>query len=295
LLNLSKMDPESTVLCVDDSEFMKKCDFVPTKLEAQHGMVSIVCLSKGINSKNKLAMVTLASNVVITPLSRDLMGMLDKLERLEACGDLQFVTGLKIAHLALKHPPGEQEKDQRIRIVCFIGSPIGCDTEDLVTLASKFKEEKVNVDIVNFSVDEINSQKLNIFMETLNGGMENPDSHLHTMTSLDIPYDDLLSSPIMQRDVGSLPRLDFEVELEYDSEDSPPFVTTPHTSPRTRIPPKQETEATQQSDGGLGLQASDSAPGSSTTAPTSEDEGLLNALRMSMNISHGDPVSSNTP
>lgn len=37
-----------------------------------------------------------------------------------------------------------------MRIVVFIGSPIGADEKELVKLAKRLKKEKVNVDIVSF-------------------------------------------------------------------------------------------------------------------------------------------------
>lgn len=37
-----------------------------------------------------------------------------------------------------------------MRIVAFVGSPIGLDDKELVKLAKRLKKEKVNVDIVSF-------------------------------------------------------------------------------------------------------------------------------------------------
>lgn len=37
-----------------------------------------------------------------------------------------------------------------MRIVAFVGSPIGLDDKELVKLAKRLKKEKVNVDVVSF-------------------------------------------------------------------------------------------------------------------------------------------------
>lgn len=43
-----------------------------------------------------------------------------------------------------------------MRIVAFVGSPVGLDDKELVKLAKRLKKEKVNVDIVSFG-EEVNN------------------------------------------------------------------------------------------------------------------------------------------
>jgi hypothetical protein len=56
-----------------------------------------------------------------------------------------------------------------MRIVAFVGSPVASEEKELVKLAKKLKKEKVNVDIVSFGEDYINSDVLTTFINTLNG------------------------------------------------------------------------------------------------------------------------------
>lgn len=49
--------------------------------------------------------------------------------------------------LALKHRQG---KNHKMRIVAFIGSPVGLDEKEIIKLAKRLKKEKVNVDVVSF-------------------------------------------------------------------------------------------------------------------------------------------------
>lgn len=56
-----------------------------------------------------------------------------------------------------------------MRIVAFVGSPVASEEKELVKLAKKLKKEKVNVDIISFGEDSINSEVLTTFINTLNG------------------------------------------------------------------------------------------------------------------------------
>lgn len=68
--------------------------------------------------------------------------------------------------MALKHRQG---KNHKMRIVVFVGSPVASEEKELVKLAKKLKKEKVNVDIISFGEDSINSDVLTVFVNTLNG------------------------------------------------------------------------------------------------------------------------------
>nr|KAF6414090.1 proteasome 26S subunit, non-ATPase 4 [Molossus molossus] len=53
---------ESTMVCVDNSEYMRNGDFLPTRLQAQQDAVNIVCHSKTrSNPENNVGLITLAN------------------------------------------------------------------------------------------------------------------------------------------------------------------------------------------------------------------------------------------
>lgn len=56
-----------------------------------------------------------------------------------------------------------------MRIVAFVGSPVAAEEKELVKLAKKLKKEKVNVDVVSFGEDSVNTEVLASFISTLNG------------------------------------------------------------------------------------------------------------------------------
>lgn len=47
----------------------------------------------------------------------------------------------------MKHRQG---KNHKMRIVAFIGSPVGLGEKEIIKLAKRLKKEKVNVDVVSF-------------------------------------------------------------------------------------------------------------------------------------------------
>lgn len=67
--------------------------------------------------------------------------------------------------LALKH---RQNKNQKQRIIVFVGSPIEEDEKSLVKLGKKLKKNNVAVDIVNFGEEAENTTKLDAFVQAIN-------------------------------------------------------------------------------------------------------------------------------
>lgn len=191
---------ESTMICVDNSDYMRNGDFLPTRLQAQQDAVNLVCHSKTrSNPENNVGLLTLAGVKVLATLTSDVGRILSKLHQVSPEGDIHLHTGIRIAHLALKHRQG---KNHKMRIVAFVGSPIAAEEKDLVKLAKKLKKEKVNVDLVSFGEEAINTEALTAFINTLNG-KDGSGSHLVTVPPGPHLSDALISSPIIQGEDGS--------------------------------------------------------------------------------------------
>uniref|UniRef100_A0A8C1Y012 26S proteasome non-ATPase regulatory subunit 4 n=1 Tax=Cyprinus carpio TaxID=7962 RepID=A0A8C1Y012_CYPCA len=206
---------ESTMVCVDNSEYMRNGDFLPTRLQAQQDAVNIICHSKTrSNPENNVGLITLANNCeVLTTLTPDTGRILSKLHAVQPRGVISFCTGIRVAHLALKHRQG---KNHKMRIIAFVGSPVEDQEKDLVKMAKRLKKEKVNVDIINFGEEEVNTDKLTVFVNTLNG-KEGVGSHLVTVPPGPSLADALLSSPIMAGEGGTIMGLgpsDFEFGVD---------------------------------------------------------------------------------
>lgn len=186
---------EATVLCVDNSDWMRNGDYNPTRVEAQQDAVNLLCGAKTqSNPENTIAIVTGGgrSPEVLVTLTPDLGKVLTALHGVRLGGQLDVVSTLQVAQLALKH---RQNKNQQQRVIFFIGSPVRADKDELVRLAKRLKKNNVAVDIVNFGEEAENTEKLDAFISAVNS---NDNSHLVTIPSGPHILSDLLvSSPII--------------------------------------------------------------------------------------------------
>ncbi|XP_074593478.1 regulatory particle non-ATPase 10 [Brevipalpus obovatus] len=192
---------ESTIVCVDSSEYMRNGDFAPSRLQAQQEAVQVICHTKTrSNAENNVGLISMAPNAqVLTALTADVNRILSKLHQVQPSGDLNLVTGIRVAHLALKHRSG---KNHKMRIVAFVGSPIDGDEKELVKVAKRLKKEKVNVDVINFGEEESNTTKLTAFINALNG-KDGSGSHLVTVPPGPHLSDALKGSPVIQGEDGA--------------------------------------------------------------------------------------------
>ncbi|RXG53877.1 26S proteasome non-ATPase regulatory subunit 4 [Armadillidium vulgare] len=169
------MPLESTVICVDNSEYMRNGDYIPNRLQAQQDAVNTVCRYKLLaNPENNVGLLTLANTEVLATLTTDGGKILTSLHKVQPSGYINLLTGIRIAHLALKH---RQSKNHKMRIVVFVGSPISVEEKEVIKIAKRLKKENVNVDIINFGETDQNQTLLEAFVNTMNG-REGTGSHL---------------------------------------------------------------------------------------------------------------------
>ncbi|XP_014675701.1 PREDICTED: 26S proteasome non-ATPase regulatory subunit 4-like isoform X2 [Priapulus caudatus] len=179
---------------------MRNGDYLPTRLQAQQDAVNLICRSKTrSNPENSVGLMTLANVRVLVTLTSDAGNVMAKLHQIQPSGFINIITGIRIAHLALKHRQG---KNHRMRIIVFVGSPIESDEKELVKLAKRLKKEKVNIDIVNFGEEGENTEKLMNIVNTVNGKDGN-SSHLVTIPPGSQFSEALISSPVVQGEDGA--------------------------------------------------------------------------------------------
>jgi len=190
---------ESTMICVDDSDYMRNGDCVPTRMAAMQDAVNIVCQVKTrSNPENNVGLLTLASSEVLSTLTTDPSKIMSKVLACVPQGEVKLMSGLRVAHLALKHRQG---KNHRMRIIIFIGSPVvNLDEDELIRLGKRLKKEKVNVDIVCFGDGD--GSVLQKFVDTLNG-RDGTASHLVVVPAGPNLTDALVGSPILVNEDGS--------------------------------------------------------------------------------------------
>lgn len=123
---------------------------------------------------------------------------MSKMHLVQPTGNVNLVTGIRIAHLVLKHRQG---KNHKMRIVLFIGSPLEADEGEVIKLAKRLKKEKVNCDIVSFGDHQKNNDLLTAFINALNG-KDGTGSHLVSVPRGSQLQEALISSPIIQGEDG---------------------------------------------------------------------------------------------
>ncbi|KAI9101034.1 hypothetical protein DFS34DRAFT_452085 [Phlyctochytrium arcticum] len=286
---------EATVLVLDNSEWMRNGDYTPTRMEAQNDAVTFLFNAKTqMNPENMVGLMTLAgkSPEVLVTLTRELGKVLTALHTARISGKINLATGVQIAQLALKH---RQNKNQRQRIIVFVGSPVEEDEKALVRLGKKLKKNSVAVDVVNFGEENENTPKLEAFVAAVNS---NDNSHLVTIPpGPHILSDVLLSSPIVAGEDGAPPGISTGSGFEFgvDPNLDPELALALRMSmdeERARQEASTRPEGGASSSGGadsMVVDSASSAPGGSS-GNSDEDEMLRQALAISMGGAEGQDM-----
>ncbi|XP_076896647.1 26S proteasome non-ATPase regulatory subunit 4 homolog [Bidens hawaiensis] len=190
---------EATMICIDNSEWMRNGDYSSTRFQAQADAVNLICGAKTqSNPENTVGVLTMAGKgvrVLVTPTS-DLGKILACMHGLEIGGEMNLAAGIQVAQLALKH---RQNKKQQQRIIVFAGGPVKYDKKVLEMIGKKLKKNSVALDVVNFGEeDEAKTEKL----EALVAAVNNSDSShiVHVAAGSNALSDVLLSTPIFTGD-----------------------------------------------------------------------------------------------
>jgi len=206
------MVQESTMICVDSSEWTRNGDMAPTRLLAEQEAVRALMQFKlRSNQENAVGLISMSDIVnVLSSTTRDDRNLTIKIQSLKPSGTSKVVIrSMKTAYLALKH---RQNRNSKQRIVVFIGSPLD-DLEkeygdgEFMKLAKKFKKEKVMVDFVLFgeAVNDPKNQLIADFVETLNG-KDGIGSHVVIVPPGDSRlFDVVLRSDICRGENGEIP------------------------------------------------------------------------------------------
>ncbi len=159
------------------------------------------------NRENSLGVISMAGKrvEVHVTLTNDLSKILNANQNIHLAGDCDFLTALNIATLTLKH---RQNKNQKQRIIMFVGSPIRHSVDEMVLVAKKLKKYNIAVDIVSFGNLDENRDYLNQFLKAVNNAN---NSSITEVQVGDYIVDNLFSSPIMS-ELGAYGDIPMEAE-----------------------------------------------------------------------------------
>uniref|UniRef100_A0A6N2M1C7 26S proteasome non-ATPase regulatory subunit 4 homolog n=1 Tax=Salix viminalis TaxID=40686 RepID=A0A6N2M1C7_SALVM len=190
---------KATMICIDNSEWMRNGDYSPSRFQAQADAVNLLCGAKTqSNPENTVGILTMAGKQVrvLTTLTSDLGKILSCMHGLEVGGEMNLSAGIQVAQLALKH---RQNKNQQQRIIVFAGSPIKYDKKMLETIGKKLKKNNVSLDIVDFGEEEDGKpEKLEALFAAVNS---NDSSHIvHIPPGGTAISDALMNTPVFTGD-----------------------------------------------------------------------------------------------
>ncbi|WVZ60044.1 hypothetical protein U9M48_010114 [Paspalum notatum var. saurae] len=200
---------EATMICVDNSEWMRNGDYAPSRLQAQADAVNLICgVKTQSNPESTVGVLAMAGGggvrVLVTPTD-DLGKILACTHGLEVGGEADLAASIQVAQLALKH---RQNKRQRQRIVAFVGSPVRHGKKALETIGKSLKKNNVALDVVDFGESgDGKPEKLEALVAAANSGGEHASRIVHVPPPPgeegDALADVLLSTPIFTGEEGT--------------------------------------------------------------------------------------------
>ncbi|RLN24158.1 hypothetical protein C2845_PM07G12420 [Panicum miliaceum] len=191
---------EATMICVDNSEWMRNEDYRPSRFAAQSDAVAMVCSAKmQANLESSVGVLAMAGrrgvSVLVTP-TNDFGEVLARMQGLEIGGEVNMTAAIQVAQLALKN---RQNKQQQQRIIVFVGSPVIDAKNVLEAIGEKLKKNNVALDLVDFGEsDDEKPEKLEALVAAVSSG---GNSHIiHVLQGEDFLSNVILSSPILAED-----------------------------------------------------------------------------------------------
>ncbi|KAG1785910.1 uncharacterized protein HD556DRAFT_1456119 [Suillus plorans] len=203
------MPLEATMMIIDNSEYMRNGDYIPSRFEAQSDAVKTIFQTKiDSNPENTVGVMTMASKgpEVLVTHSKDIGQIIKALHVTSSKigGSIDIPTAINIAQLALKH---RENKNLRQRIIVFVGSPLqgqGADEREMVKLAKRLKKNNVAVDFIAFG-DGV-EEETNVLKAFVDNTTNSDNSHLVSVPpGTHLLSDVIISSSILSEDRGIPP------------------------------------------------------------------------------------------
>ncbi|VAH88713.1 unnamed protein product [Triticum turgidum subsp. durum] len=270
---------ESTMICIDNSEWMRNGDYSPSRFQAQADAVNLICGAKTqSNPENTVGVMTMAGKgvrVLVTPTS-DLGKILACMHGLEVGAEANLAAAIQVAQLALKH---RQNKRQQQRIIVFIGSPVTYDKKVLETIGKKLKKNNVALDVVDFGeTDDEKPEKLEALIAAVNSS---DSSHIVHVPPGDHALSDvLISTPIFTGEEGGSGFAASAAAAAATGATGYDFGVDPNVDPELALALRlsmEEERARQEAIAKKAAEDNKDQPSSSTDAIMAEAELTLNA------------------
>jgi len=210
---------ESTIICIDNSEYSRNGDSNPTRLWAQRDAANYIARNKiRDNPENEVGIITMSDNFVRCSLTAETAKLNSVMSQVQPENTINLNTSIRVAQLALKH---RMNKHHRQRIVLFLCSPLESEGVELIRTAKRLKKEKVNVDIISFGEDatEFNQTRLEGIHRALNTDDSTlttvaPDGINEALRGLATLAITETIQPVMNNEFGETEQIDEELDPE---------------------------------------------------------------------------------
>ena len=159
---------EATIICIDNSDWTRNGDYYPTRFKTQIEAANLIIENRcETNPENTLGIMTMAGKRVelMSTLTNDESRLLGATTNIPINGECDIYSALSIAILCLKH---RINKNQKQRIILFVGSPVTAKKENLVQIGKKLKKYNIAVDIISFGNVDENREPLNTLLNEVN-------------------------------------------------------------------------------------------------------------------------------
>lgn len=190
------------MILLDNSEYMRNGDYIPTRLEAQQDAANLLVGAKTQSHPESTVGVSAGTELLVSPTD-DVGKILNALHGLPMNTHMVDITAsVQVASLALKH---RRNKNGSQRIVLFVGSPLTVEGRALAKAGRQLKKNNVSIDVVCMGELEENEEKLKELVDAANGRTEEGAErtcHLLTIPAGVLPSDVLASSPIVHGGSG---------------------------------------------------------------------------------------------
>lgn len=212
------MPLESCMILLDNSEYMRNGDYIPTRLEAQHDAANLLVNAKTqSNPESTVGVIAMAgttgsgpgkggtgAELLVSPTD-DMGKILAALHGVptrgagdSASSGVDISASVQVASLALKH---RRNKNGSQRVVVFVGSPLdeAIESRTLQRAGRQLKKNNVSIDVICMGEHETNESRLQELVDAANGSGDGGERtcNLVTIPAGVLPSDVLVSSPII--------------------------------------------------------------------------------------------------
>jgi 26S proteasome regulatory subunit N10 len=160
---------EAVVVCLDNSNYMRNEDYIPSRWGAQTQAVSWILNSMGVS--HAFALLTMAGRRVdlLSPVITDTTALHQALDRANLGGECNLQASLQLAQMILRNRPS---RCTSARVIVFSGSPVQDTVRSLTNIAKSYKKTNIALDVISFG-----DAHVDVLQELVNIVDNNDNSH----------------------------------------------------------------------------------------------------------------------